>query len=279
MTAGASDDRSEEAAPVERDNGLEADTFVFLGSVEASRSDELLDDLAAEGIAAYAESGDPDERLYVDGDSLGYAEALLRRSGAAVSTDEDADGDDGDDDPDEGDDDPAAETDDGDKDDDGDDEAWERIVADFDRDGDDDRPWPDAEHLADDADAAAKDKDTESGDSAADDDAEERTVGKNKAKVSVIRLDTDEEPEEDDTDHYVKPPPPPLPKGDVWTKGAWVVMLAALAYPITGLILDWDMPGWSLALAVVAFIAGIVTHVIRLRDPRAGDGPDDGAVV
>lgn len=271
MTAGASDDRSEEAVPVERDNGLEADTFVFLGTVDASRSEELLDDLAAEGIAAYAESGDPGERLYVDRTSLGYAEALLRRSGAAVTDDED-DGDEDDDEPDAD----AAASDDEDGAD-----AWERIVADFDRADDDteDRPWPDAEDLADDDTASGDESDDSDDSDDSGDEAEERTVGKNKARVSIIKLDTDDEPEDDEAGHYVKPPPPPLPKGDIWTKGAWVVMLAALAYPITGLILDWEMPGWTIALAVVAFIAGIVTHVMRLRDPRADSDSDDGAVV
>lgn len=257
MTAGTSDDHSEEeAGTVERDNGLEADAFVFLGEVEAGRSEELLDDLAAEGIAAYAVEGDPAESVYVDRSSVGYAEALLRRSGASV---DESDADSGDDE--------SADSD-GDR---GEDDDFDRIVAAFDRDDGDeqDRPWPDAEDLADGDGDDDKDEEEE----------EERTVGSNQARVSVIRLDTEEDEPKDTEDRYVRPEPPALPKGDVWTKGAWVLMLFALAYPIAGLLLDWEMPGWSIALAVVAFIAGIVIHVLRLRDPRDGSDSDDGAVV
>lgn len=255
---------------MERDNGLEADTFVFLGTVDTSRSEELLDDLAAEGIAAYAVAAEPGERLYVDRGSLGYAQALLRRSGAEVDDDTaeigDATAAAGD---------TEADTDSDDDGDTADDTAFERIVAGYDRaddDGDEERPWPDAEDLADADDDGDSDDDTDGTD-------DERTVGKNKARVSVIRLDTDDAEAEEDEDHYVRPDPPALPKGDIWTKGAWVVMLAALAYPILGLVLEWHMPGWSIALAVVAFVAGIVTHVMRLRNPHAGDDSDNGAVV
>lgn len=251
---------------MERDNGLEAETFAFLGTVRASRSDELLADLAAEGIAAYAVSGEPDDRLYVDDGSLGYAEALLRRSGAS-GTDDDTDSTDDTDD--------AGDERAGDA---GEDAAWERIVADFDRDDDpdEDRPWPDAEDVEDDERDAGDDS---AGTAEDTDDDEPRTVGKNRAKVSVIRIDTDaEDTQADEEEHYVKPEPPKL-KGDVWTRSAWLVMLAALAYPIAGIVLHWDMPGWSIALAVVAFIAGVVTHVVRLRDSGTDDGPDDGAVV
>src|SRR5690606_4930002 len=159
----------------QRDNGLEADTFVFLGSVDAERSAELLDDLAAEGIAAYAVSGEPAERVFVDQGSVGYARALLRRSGAAVDATASADSGAGDAagrgadtaDPAESD---ADETDE--------DTAWRRIVADYDRaDEGDDKPWPDAENVdSDDSDDGAADK--------AEEKAEEpRTVGRNKAKV------------------------------------------------------------------------------------------------
>lgn len=144
------------------------------------------------------------------------------------------------------------------------DAAWQQLVADFDSTdaSGDDHPWPDAEDV---------DPDEEP----SDDDAEPK-----RPKVTVIDLDTDDTETPDDDEHYVKPDPPTLPKGDVWTKAAWGVMFAAVAYTIAAVALNWDVPKWSYAIAVVVFIAGIVTHVLRIRLPRSDDTDHgDGAVV
>ncbi|MPY81471.1 MAG: hypothetical protein GEV04_24435 [Actinophytocola sp.] len=151
------------------------------------------------------------------------------------------------------------------------DDAWQRLVADFHRDDDGDPSWPQAENV-----------DTENAEADGDstDEATDSPSGRKRAKVSIVSLDDDEQPADLDDDHFVPPEPPPLPKGDLWTKLAWLVMLAAIAYPTAGFILDWRMPGWAIVLAVAGFVGGIVTHVVRMRDPQQdGTGPDDGAVV
>lgn len=246
---------------MERDNGLEAKAFAFLGTADRTVVDELLRDLADEGIAAYAVPADPAERLYVDRASLPYAQALLRHR-LGDTDDEDhpdpADGVDGVEHADHKD---AHESS-------ADDETWQLLVADFHRDGDGDRPWPDAENI-DEPDAA--------GDTA--DDTDETT--KRTARVSIVRLDRDDDTDsEPDEDHYVPPDPPQFVSGDPWIKVAWVAMLASACYLIAGMVLGWRMPGWAVILSAAGFIGGIVTHVIRIRDPRDGDPPsDDGAVV
>ncbi|MQA80910.1 MAG: hypothetical protein GEV10_20910 [Streptosporangiales bacterium] len=230
---------------MERDNGLEAKAFAFLGTADRAVADELLRELADEGIAAYAVPADPAERLYVDRTSLAYAQALLKHR---LSDTDDADG---------------ASGDDGSSDD----ETWQLLVADFhrDADGEGDRPWPEAEDI--------DESDTATGDT---DDTAKRTP-----RVSVVRLDHDDDAEpEPDEDHYIPPEPPQFTSGDPWIKFAWVAMLASACYLIAGMVLGWKMPGWAALLSAAGFIGGIVTHVIRIRDPREGDPPsDDGAVV
>ncbi|MQA05504.1 MAG: hypothetical protein GEV07_23225 [Streptosporangiales bacterium] len=237
-----------------RDNGLEADDFVFLGTVNGRLAEELLADLGAEGIAAYtapanADEREHDERVYVDEHSLSYARALMRRTvAAAADTGE-----------------PAASTADADTE-----EAWARLVADFHRDrdeADDDPPWPRAEDVPDTDEEPAKEP--------ADDPPAEK-----KAKVTVVDLDAEPDEVVDD-DHYVRPEPPTLPKGDLLTKAAWAVMLVAVVYPITAIALDWKIPGWAVVLAVAGFVGGVVVHVIRIRDPHddGGGDSDNGAVV
>lgn len=240
-----------------RDNGIEADDFVFLGTVDHQLAEELLDELGSEGIAAYsapsnADEAEHDERVYVDEHSLSYARALLRRSLTADNdgTDEAS----------------ATTTDDPDAD-----LAWNQLIADFhkDSDSDDDPPWPQAEDLGDDE----ADTESDSGDSG---DAE-GPASKRKAKVTVVDLEAD--PAEDDEEHYVRPEPPKLPRGDLLTKAAWAVMLAAVVYPILAVALDWRIPGWAVALAVTCFIGGVVVHVLRIRDPHSGGDSDNGAVL
>ena len=85
-------------------------------------------------------------------------------------------------------------------------------------------------------------------------------------------------PPEVDEGHYQPPPPPPLPR---LSRQA---VLASLLLAIGGLLivapgivgLD-DLTG--LTFGVASVLGGAAVLVLRLRDTRSDDGPDDGAVL
>jgi hypothetical protein len=87
------------------------------------------------------------------------------------------------------------------------------------------------------------------------------------------------EPDElDEDDRYVPPPPEPLPPLDPVAKGAWAGVLGGPAYLLIARLADWQIPDWAALAAIVAFVAGFATLVVRMGDkPR--DDDDDGAVV
>jgi hypothetical protein len=242
-----------------RGNGVDADEYTFLGTATRAISDGLLRELADEGVAAYAVAADGAAADGADADSDDDSDSDDDANGAAAGErlyvdrtslayarrllrrhTEDA----------------LREADDGD-----DTAAWERILADFNAEpAEGAHPWPDAEDITD----------------------EERP--KPRSRVVRVRLDRDEpddeDEQEDDEEHFVRPDPPELPRGDMLTKVAWAVMLLAIAYPVVSLATGWPLPGWAITLAVVVFIAGIVIHVLRIRDPHSDEpGSDDGAVV
>lgn len=247
-----------------RDNGLHAETYVYLGSVEPPVADDLLAALREEGIAAYVVPAEPSTdpflrwtvnrielptyRVYVDRLGASYAQVLLRRrrrdhEAAAVhpSSAEPV---------------PAEDVD----------EAWQRIVADFDREpASGERPWPTAE-------------DVERAEAAAPAATSRVSPDRDLADLEVEEDDGEHREEGDDEEHYEPPEPPRLPSGDPVTKVAWVGVGAGAGYLIVGALAGFHMPGWSVLLAVVAFVGGVVAHVIRIRDPR-DPGSDDGAVV
>lgn len=81
-----------------------------------------------------------------------------------------------------------------------------------------------------------------------------------------------------ESDRYEPPEPPPLPRPDLLTALAW---LGAIGSPVLLLLaaLFWrTAPALLIGVAVVAFIAGFVTLVVRLPD-RDEDDTDDGARV
>ena len=81
-------------------------------------------------------------------------------------------------------------------------------------------------------------------------------------------------------EHFVPPPPPPLPHLDPVAKGAWTALFGGPAYLLFTTIMGWDVPGWAALLAVMAFVGGFATVVLRLNDgPSRGSGPDNGAVL
>ncbi|WP_112240376.1 hypothetical protein [Kribbella monticola] len=98
--------------------------------------------------------------------------------------------------------------------------------------------------------------------------------------------DTDDEPPEepparrdDPHDHYVPPEPPRGPRLDWISRAAWLGLLGGPALLILAALFDFGT-GRITTLAVVGFIAGFLTLVIRMKDRLPPDDtPDDGAVV
>jgi hypothetical protein len=81
-------------------------------------------------------------------------------------------------------------------------------------------------------------------------------------------------------DHYVPPPPPPLPQADAVTKLGWAAVIGGPAYLLFGTVTGHGLSEQGAVLAVLAFAAGFVTLVARMKErPPTDSGPDDGAVV
>lgn len=239
-----------------RDNGLTATSYARLDDVEAHLVDELLDRLRDAGVAAYSAPsagrrgpyGDtvpplgPSDSVYVDASARDRARAVTDSYLKEIS----------------------------------DEIAWSDIVAGFDQDtrelGDVVPRWPASEDV----------------DPAQADDSGARASGTPGPTIGfeVLRDGTPTspvvrpDPPDDPDDHFQPPPPPPLPDIDRVGRFAWagavggplLLLLAALA----GLRLD----GWVGLLALLAFMAGFVTLVARMKPRNPSDsGPDDGAVV
>lgn len=94
--------------------------------------------------------------------------------------------------------------------------------------------------------------------------------------------DEDEEPvrkADDPHDHFVPPEPPRGPKLDWISRIAWLGLLGGPLLLILAAVLDFGT-GRITTLAVVGFIGGFLTLVIRMKDRLPPDDtPDDGAVV
>ena len=83
--------------------------------------------------------------------------------------------------------------------------------------------------------------------------------------------------DEDEDDRYIPPPPDPLPPLDPVAKGAWAGVLGGPGYLLIARLAGWYIPPWAALVAIVAFVGGFATLVVRMRDQR--DDDDDGAVV
>lgn len=128
--------------------------------------------------------------------------------------------------------------------------AWAGIVADFDLEpADEMRRWPASEDVSDEVRATPPDA---------------RPVGGRASRE----------------DHFEPPPPPPLPSVDPVTRLAWAGALGGPLLLVLAALAGLPLSGWVGFLAVVAFMAGFVTLVARMKDrPPTDSGPDDGAVV
>ncbi|MFL6129699.1 MAG: hypothetical protein ACJ73E_11610, partial [Mycobacteriales bacterium] len=81
-----------------------------------------------------------------------------------------------------------------------------------------------------------------------------------------------------DEGHYEPPPPPPVPRlSRQALLGLLVVIFGVLLLAAPGVVGLDDRTG--LTFGVVAILSGGGLLVLRLRETRADDGPDDGAVV
>lgn len=105
--------------------------------------------------------------------------------------------------------------------------------------------------------------------------------------AGLIVGDTDEDPPEepparrteDHHEHFVPPEPPKGPKLDWISRAAWLGLIGGPVLLILAALLDFGT-GRITTLAVVGFIGGFLTLVIRMKDRLPPeDTPDDGAVV
>jgi hypothetical protein len=85
-------------------------------------------------------------------------------------------------------------------------------------------------------------------------------------------------PPELDEGHFSPPPPPPVPRPSRQAiAGVLVILVGVLLMAVPG-VLGFD-ERTGLALGVAAVLGGGALLVLRLRETRGDDGPDDGAIV
>ena len=103
----------------------------------------------------------------------------------------------------------------------------------------------------------------------------------------IVGDDKDDEDEEtppakradDPHDHFVPPEPPRGPRLDWISRLAWLGLIGGPLLLILAAVLDFGT-GRITTLAVVGFIGGFLTLVLRMKDRLPQDDtPDDGAVV
>jgi hypothetical protein len=279
-----------------RDNGLTAASYAPLADIDPRLTASLLEALREVGVAAYVVSASsraslgwhvdapyrPVDRLYVDAGAAARAQEVLKaalppaesqaRPSAPVS-DWFARGDVGPvPHPQVGSDEtsdrteptqeavpPAGEAGSGPPDLDS---AWQQIVAGFDSTPADSVPrWP--------ADEDLRDESTREG----------RVIRRVEAAepAELAESPPSAPGQEPDDEHFVPPTPPPLPSVERVTKLAWIGVLGGPAVLLAAAF-GLELPSWAPGLAVLAFIGGFVTLVMRLKD-RPDSDPDDGAVV
>jgi hypothetical protein len=95
---------------------------------------------------------------------------------------------------------------------------------------------------------------------------------------SIPRPSPPGDDEENDDGSYVPPPPEPLPRLDPVAKGAWAGLIGGPGYLLVATLMGWEVSDWAALVAIVAFVAGFATLVLRMGD-RPRDDDDNGAVV
>ncbi len=256
-----------------RSNGLTAATYTPVADLDPRIANALLDELKAQGVAAYTkpvESAttagfdrpefrvDVRDRLYVD--ARASAQVLDQISNEHPELI-----------------------------DDNDDLAWARLVAGFDAPLESAvAPWPVAEDLG--VDEAPRDERDERKDAAdaptsAPGDSRPRArwgsrPGEGGSDDEDFLLSTSRARPPDEEDRFVPDPPPPLPKLAPYKQVAWLGLIGGPLLLVIVVLSNLALPTWASVLAVVGFVGGFVTLVVTMDDnAHDGSGPDDGAVV
>jgi len=276
-----------------RDNGLDAAAYIPLADVDPRVGEHLLDVLKLAGVPAYLEpSADvepytralalpspPTDRLWVDQEQRTAAREIVAAESAeaqAFPTRPDPGG---------GDDRPSGGLADLDEE-----RAWEEIVAAFDADVGTPAvpPWPVPEDIDDerprggrpDPEATA-DRTAPTRDDPAAADPKPSSPRSGQPGRMPDHAGPDGEPDDrlaDDEGHYHPPPPPPVPRPSRRTVlGVFLVAMGLLL--LFGARLLGVDAGTGFTFGVLAILAGAAVLVLGLRNSRADDGPDDGAVV
>lgn len=172
-----------------------------------------------------------------------------------------------------------------------DDQAWAELVDSFNAsaDTDGDQPWPDAEDIDPSLDDEAGRRDRD------DDGRLGRGVGVGELgrgngfgdrfgdgfdddSADGPRQGADSHDDEAASDHFVPPTPTPIPRGDAVSRLAWAAVIGGPLGLIVAAVLSWRPSDELLLFAVMAFVAGFVTLIARMRERRPDD-PDNGAVL
>jgi hypothetical protein len=240
-----------------RGNGLFAASYTAVAELDPPVADALLEVLREAGVAAYVEpsqgrrgaylnvamDGAPRDRLYVDRECHDQAVRILSERLPALRGQLSAERPDTDLAP------SAAE-----------DEAWAALVARFDEQPASAVPsWPVIEDVDFTPSAAA---------------ADDTPPGEPDAPPSAPAASAQSEPD----DHFVPPPPPPLPRLDPVSRVAWTALLGGPSLLVLFVLSGRLLPPFVVAFAIVAFVTGFVTLVVRMKD-RPDDGTDGGAVL
>ena len=281
-----------------RDNGLDAVAFVPLLDVDPRVGEHLLDVLASAGVPAYLEpSADvepytralslpspPTDRLWVDRDQRRQARVIVDAETPLGPRPV----------PPSRDDEPSHGLSDAEEE-----RAWQAIIAGFDAPAVDPhppvRPGPERDDLIvdpwSDVESGRRGRRRTRGGPA---DADALPSGKDLDKAAESRARHEQEAAREDVEdlwidgpptldsgdeeHFEPPPPPPFPRPSRNTVLAvLLVVIGVLLMAVPQLIGMDDRTG--LTLGVLAVLAGGVLLVLRLREARDEDGPDDGAVV
>jgi hypothetical protein len=273
-----------------RDNGLDAAAFVPLADVDPRVGEHLLDVLGAAGVPAYLEPSvdiepytralalpsPPTDRLWVDRDQRVTARQIVEteaeQSGQSTvgplgrERVEPA---------------PAGDANWSSGLQDADEELiWRQIVASYDTEAATPvPPWPVDEDSEADGEADGEGR-AGPAEAAGEDDRPRRRHTDDLPAEPLLAAGAAGDPgaAADEEEHYVPPPPPPVPR---LSRQA----LLAIALVVIGLVLVFA-PGQvgleqeaGLLFGVVAILSGAGVLILRLRDSRSDDDPDDGAVV
>jgi hypothetical protein len=266
-----------------RDNGLDAAAFVPLADVDPRIGEHLLDVLGAAGVPAYLEPSvdiepytralaipsPPTDRLWVDREQRLTARQIVETEAEQAGQSglgppgrprEESTGQ------------PEATWSNGLPDAD-EEQIWRQIVASYEAEttapvG----PWPAAEDRDSPTDAPQPDTDDP-------DRPRWRRAADPDAADQELLLPGELPPAaEDDDEHFVPPPPPPVPRLSRQSLLALVLLLGGLFLVFApGQVGIGEEAG--LLFGVIAILSGGGVLILRLRDSRSDDDPDDGAIV